>query len=353
MEDLYYYHVANIKGIGIRSIQRIYEAFGSFETACHSDLEALMKKGMLREEQACAVIHKNLQQRSRKQYERIRADGIRYISFYSERFPDALRNIYQPPKHLYVKGKMLENNILSIGIVGARNCSIYGKDMARMFGACLAGVGAQVVSGMAKGIDGWAHQGALEGAGETYAVLGCGVEQCYPASHEHLYRSIINHGGVLSEFDPFTKAKPEFFPLRNRIISGLCDGVLVVEAREKSGSLITADYALEQGKDVFVVPGRIGDDLSKGCNNLIRQGAILVTSPEDILEYYGLKSSKQQNVSSLESEILNILKEKPAYEVQILAQLNYEPKMIMQMLQQMKKNGQIRELGKGYFYIVI
>ncbi len=351
MEDLYYFHVANTKGIGIRTLQRLYEVFGSFENVCHSDVEGLMKKGMLKEEQAYAVIRKNLWERSRKQYERMRCNGIQYISFYSESFPDVLKNIYQPPKHLYVKGKMPENNKLSIGIVGARNCSIYGKDMARMFGACLARVGVQVVSGMAKGIDGWTHQGALEGAGETYAVLGCGVEQCYPASHEYLYRSIIKHGGVLSEFDPFIKAKPEFFPLRNRIISGLCDGVLVVEAREKSGSLITADYALEQGKDVFVIPGRIGDDLSKGCNNLIRQGAILVTSPEDILEYYGLKSSKTENISSIESEILNILKENPAYEVQILTQLNYAPKRIIQMLQQMKKNGQIRELGKGYFYI--
>ena len=198
------------------------------------------------------------------------------------------------PAALYALGCLPDPEKKSVAIVGARSCSAYGKKEAVRFAGVLAENGVQIISGMALGVDSWAHIGALEAGGMTVAVLGSGVDVCYPPSHEELYRRILESGGgILSEYDPGMPAMAHHFPARNRIISALADIILVVEARKKSGSLITASYALEQGKTIYAVPGRNGDPLSEGCNRLIADGAGVAWEPEILLEELGLGYSKK------------------------------------------------------------
>ena len=213
------------------------------------------------------------------------------ISRNSDRYPARFEGLSDMPEELYVMGSLPDENAPAVAIVGARMCSRYGHNIAFTFGKKLAEHGVSVISGMALGIDGAAQEGALSGGGKTYAVLGCGVDVCYPRSNKMLYDQIPEHGGILSEFPPGTQPLPYNFPLRNRLISALADVVIVVEARKKSGSLITVDYALEQGRSVYAVPGRVGDALSDGCNYLIAQGAGIAWSVEAVIEELSMQAS--------------------------------------------------------------
>jgi DNA processing protein len=205
-------------------------------------------------------------------------------------YPSALKYIADPPIVLYLRGK-LKHDEMCIAVVGSRRATWYGLDMAKRLSRELAGHGITVVSGMARGIDSQAHNGALEGGGRTIAVLGCGVDRAYPPENRELMDRIIKNGAVVSEYLPGTKPMSYNFPARNRIISGLSRGVAVVEASEKSGSLITADFALEQGRDVFAVPGNINSTYSIGTNRLIREGAKIVTCVGDILEELDMETT--------------------------------------------------------------
>lgn len=198
-------------------------------------------------------------------------------------YPERLKNISGAPKELYVLGKLPEEDRLSVAVIGARDCSEYGKYVARELGAVLGSSGISVVSGMARGIDGISQEAALNAGGSSFAVLGCGVDICYPEANRQLYERLKISGGILSEYSPGSPALACHFPPRNRIVSGLADVVVVIEARVKSGTLITVDMALEQGREVYVVPGRVTDRLSDGCNSLIKQGAGILLSPEDFL----------------------------------------------------------------------
>ncbi len=217
--------------------------------------------------------------------------GYEVLTPLDDRFPKKLLEIDDCPITLYIRSDRFNNNKFiipefAIGIVGARRCSLYGKDISRKLAKDLAKEGVNIVSGLAYGIDVAAHEGAMEAGGYTTAVLGGGVATCYPTKHNHIFNNIIKTGCVLSE-EPFDKAvEPYMFPKRNRIISGLSYGILVVEAAKKSGSLITADFALEQGREVFAVPGRVLDPKSFGSNHLIKQGAKPVFDYDDILEEY-------------------------------------------------------------------
>ena len=201
-------------------------------------------------------------------------------------FPALLAAIHDPPPQLYLRGSgevsLLE--LPAVAIVGARACSSYGRSVARSLARELAAAGLVVVSGMARGIDGEAHRGALDASGRTVAVLGCGVDRDYPAAHAELARRICENGLVVSEYEPGVEPAPWRFPARNRIIAGLCRATLVIEARERSGALITADFALEEGRDVLAVPGEITSSLSGGTNALLRLGATPVTCAADVLE---------------------------------------------------------------------
>ena len=212
------------------------------------------------------------------------AKNMQLIPYSSRAYPDKLTHIAQPPYAIFCKGAMPDAR-KSVGIVGARMCSEYGRSIATKLGKLLADKDVQVISGMALGIDSASHAGALQGKGSTFAVLGCGCDVCYPKNARNLYENIQSSGGgILSEYPPGTLPHSRLFPPRNRIISALSDLVLVIEAREKSGTLITVDMALEQGKDVFAVPGRITDTCSRGCNRLIGNGAGIAVSVAQLLQ---------------------------------------------------------------------
>jgi DNA processing protein len=206
--------------------------------------------------------------------------------------PELLRQIHDPPRALYLRGAG-DPDLLSrpaVAIVGARACSAYGAQVARMLGRELAAAGLVVVSGLARGVDAEAHRGALEAGGVTAAVLGCGIDRDYPAAHAELARRICERGLVVSEYEPGIEPAPWRFPARNRIIAGLTAATVIVEARERSGALITADFALEDGREVFAVPGEITGALARGTNRLLRQGAIPLTATPDVLEVFGVAS---------------------------------------------------------------
>ena len=209
--------------------------------------------------------------------------------------PELLQQIHDPPRSLFLRGAP-DPEILArpaVAIVGARACSPYGAQVARMLGRELAAAGLVVVSGLARGIDGEAHRGALDAGGVTVAVLGCGIDRDYPAAHSELARRICERGLVVSEYEPGVEPAPWRFPARNRIIAGLTAVTVIVEARERSGALITADFALEDGREVFAVPGEITGMLSTGTNRLLRQGATPLTTADDVLELFGLAASQR------------------------------------------------------------
>ncbi len=219
----------------------------------------------------------------KEEYEKLSQKGIHFMAIFSEEYPGRLKNIPDPPYAIYVKGQVPKEEVLSVAVIGARECSEYGRYVGQEIGKILGKNGVQVISGMARGIDGISQGAALEAGGSSFGVLGCGVDICYPAGNRQLYERLLKHGGILSSFPPGTLPKAQHFPPRNRIVSGLSDVVIVVEARLKSGTLITVDMALEQGREVYVVPGRLTDRLSDGCNKLIKQGAGIILSPEEFL----------------------------------------------------------------------
>lgn len=229
--------------------------------------------------------------------------GIVFLHQNSKNYPKRLAQLYDIPYGLYCKGKPVRKEGAVVAVVGARGCSEYGKRAAWTLAKEFAHMGIAVVSGMAAGIDTAAHQGCIAGGGSTYAVLGCGVDICYPRENIQLYMQIQRNGCLLSEYTPGTPPVPGRFPVRNRIISGMADAVVVVEARKRSGSLITVDQALEQNKDVFVVPGRIGEALSEGCHELIKQGAQIITEPQDILQSSLVKENIPMQKSPLNCSI--------------------------------------------------
>lgn len=221
-----------------------------------------------------------------REYEQLSSKQIRFVLHEEEGFPGKLLEIPDPPYGIFYKGDLPEETQPSVAVIGARECSEYGRYVAEELGRYLGRQGIQVISGMARGIDGISQQAALSAGGTSYGVLGCGVDICYPSQNRKLYEELLQKGGLISAYAPGTKPLPQYFPPRNRIVSGLSDALIVIEARQKSGTLITVDMALEQGKDVYVVPGRIIDRLSDGCNRLLTQGAGVFLSPESFLEEF-------------------------------------------------------------------
>ncbi|MGZ8782042.1 MAG: DNA-processing protein DprA [Gaiellaceae bacterium] len=230
----------------------------------------------------------------RAELERLGGLGFRFLARSDPGFPPLLGAIHDPPPGLFLRGQA-EVSLLSrpaVAIVGARACSAYGRQVARSLGRELAAAGLVVVSGLARGVDAEAHRGALEAAGATVAVLGCGIDRDYPAAHRELARQVAAEGLVVAEYAPGVEPAPWRFPARNRIVAGLCAATVVVEARERSGALITADFALEEGREVLAVPGEITSGLAVGSNALLRLGATPLTCAQDVLESFGLTATR-------------------------------------------------------------
>lgn len=250
-------------------------------------------------------------------------------------YPKALKEIAVPPPVLFLRGSQSPGDEPGLAIVGSRNASAYGKLQARQWGASLAELGLTIVSGLARGIDMAAHQGALEAGGKTLAVLGSGIDRLYPPENENLAKRIELQGCLVSEFPPGTEPFPGNFPRRNRIISGLTLGVMVIEARQKSGALITAKFAVEQGREVFALPGLPGSEHSKGSNGLIQGGAKLVQEIGDVLEEFPYLSFKRKTgeprkEDSLEAKILDTLQGQK--EGKVVETLMKETKLPMEVL---------------------
>lgn len=281
------YFFCHIEGVGFRTLKKLIDRVPNWEKAY--ELPQKQLEELLGSKMAELIVERKKQANPLQMWKQLQQQEILFASYWNSVYPETLRCIQEPPKALYALGQMPSPEEKRVAVIGARACSEYGRRMARQFGEDLAGQGIAVVSGMARGIDGISQRYALEAGGISYAVLGCGVDVCYPRENRALYDTLRVQGGILSEYVPGTEAKAQLFPPRNRIISGLSDVIVVVEARKKSGTIITVDMALEQGKEVMVVPGRVGDGLSEGCNDLLRQGAAPVLESADILKLLGME----------------------------------------------------------------
>ena len=285
-------------------------------------------------------------------------ERIRQISSKSAEYPQKLNNYPKMPEILFTKGNLPDAKKPTAAIVGARACSPYGRIQAFRYAKILSSAGVQIISGMAYGIDAEAHKGALEGGTPTYAILAGGVDICYPSGNRPLYDRILReNGGILSEQPPGMRARNYFFPARNRIISGLADLVLIVEAREKSGSLITAQWALDQGKIVYAVPGPVNEALSMGCHKLIYDGAGIAYSPEILLRELGLNcenkvKSPEKNDLGLASDlklVYSCLDLRPKSTDFLIQKTGLPPEKIGSLLLELKLSGLVREIGRHYY----
>lgn len=272
--------------------------------------------------------------------------AFREISVNDTEYPESLRRIHDPPKKLYAIGQRLFNDRPRVAIVGARKCTAYGRSIAKELAAELAGAGIDIVSGLALGIDAAAHSGALIN-GSTIAILGCGIDKVYPLTNKQLYGRVIKTGTVLSEYPPGTLPLAHNFPARNRIVSGMSIGVIVVEAGNKSGALITADFALEQGREVMAIPGHVKNPASWGCHELIKAGAALVIGAKDVLEILDLEKTgsahSKKKLSPEENAILQSLGFEPAYIDQLALRMGVTPASLAGPLIGLEINGYVRK----------
>lgn len=319
------------KGIGIRTYKTLLERFGSSEailSATKSELEAVPGIGP---KLANAIVEESKSIDISTEMNLAKEKDVQILPYTSEQYPKHLKTIYDPPLVLYVKGNILETDILALAVVGARRCTYYGLSQAERFSRLLAQKGLCIVSGMARGIDAAAHRGAIQSNGRTIAVLGCGLGVIYPRENIELAEQIARHGALVSEFPMNTPPDFRNFPPRNRLISGLSLGVLVVESALNSGSLITAQWALEQGKEVFAVPGNIDNIYSRGTHKLIKEGAKLVEDITDIIQELGplaetLRTSDESATNDPRSLSLN------SQEKKIFSLLSSSPKDIDEII---------------------
>lgn len=284
MEDIYWIWLSRIKEIGPITCFNLLKIFKTPKQIWDTSKEDFIQAGFS-SRIACALVNKDYKKNLNNYINYMRENDIKILKIFDAAYPHKLKQIYAPPIVLFAKGNLTVLNEPAIAIVGCRFSSTYGEKVAKEFAYKLSKRNINIISGLARGIDTCAHLGCLQAKGKTIAIMGSGLDVIYPTENKNIYDEIIKNGGIIiSEYIIGTKPLPENFPRRNRIISGLSDGVLVVEAKEKSGTLITVDFALEQGKEVYVIPGNIDNVNSYGTNNLIKQGAQLITSENDIIE---------------------------------------------------------------------
>lgn len=284
------------------------------------------------------------------------SQNVKIVTIKSESYPQLLKETISPPVILYCRGNVDLLKSTCVAIVGTRRCTKYGKETTYRFAYDIASSGLTVVSGLADGVDSVAHKATLDAKGHTIAVLACGINNCYPATNKPLYDSIVeNDGLVLSEHKPNEKALAYYFPARNRIIAGLSKGVLITEATEKSGSMHTKEYALENNRDLYVVPGRITDIYSSGCNAIIKNcQSVMVLSPDEIINAYGKELHVGEDTVVIQTNmdeqlVLNILKTDELSYDEILEKTGLEPKSLNTLLMRMELKGLINKLPGNYY----
>jgi DNA processing protein len=358
MSDLRYWVGFNIvHGIGPTRLRALIDYFGDVERAWHASDGELTHAGLDR--RSTKNLLKTRAERDLDQeLAGIAAAGARVLTWESPAYPRLLREIADPPPVLYVRGDITEEDAWAVAVVGTRRISAYGREVTRRLTTALARSGITIVSGLARGIDAEAHRAALNSGGRTIAVLGCGIDQIYPPEHRKLAQEIVAHGAVLSDYPLGTRPEGSNFPPRNRIISGLSLGVLITEAPARSGALITADFAGEQGRDVFAVPGSILDRRCAGTNALIQDGAKVVLGPEDVVEELNLTMVAEQSearqvlpADATEAALLASLSAEPAHVDELRQQVGLPIAQVTSTLALMELKGLVRQVG-GMKYVV-
>jgi DNA processing protein len=351
------YSLVLVNGLGRKHLRHIYQTLGSFSAlAEHQDV--LEKLGVHREVRTCLRKKLHPEQVKRDKEKRLE-ESIEFVCFLDQGFPEALAEIPDPPLLLFYRGQLSCLRKPLIGVVGSRKPTPYGKAACAHLSEQLCQAGFSIVSGLAYGIDAEAHRTALRCGAGTIGVLGCGIDQVYPPLHRSLYQEICQDGLLLSEYPPGTPPIAGLFPDRNRIIGGLSLGVLVIEAAERSGSLITADFALEQGREVFAVPGPIFSPLSAGPHNLLKQGAKLVTSSEDIIEEFRFllpsaslkrKTVQPPELDPGEKKLLQLIAFEPIHWNELFATIDPEERrQLDRNLLRLETKGFIVSLAGGFY----
>jgi len=300
--DKYLYWLDRVNGLGPVTKRNLIDAFGEAKNIFQASERHL--KYILNDKKLQLFMDAKMQVEIDTAFEELQSKKIHMICFHEEQYPKKLIHIPDPPFALYYKGQLPAERLPAVAVIGARECSSYGEYIASELGKVLGQQGIQVISGMAKGIDGISQSAALEVGGISFGVLGCGVDVCYPASNRLLYEELQLKGGILSAYPPGTTPQARLFPPRNRIVSGLADVLVVIEARQRSGTSITVEMALEQGREIYAVPGRVTDRLSDGCNKMIKEGAHVFLSPEDFMMDLGALLPVQMD--NLRKQQLNI-----------------------------------------------
>lgn len=347
-----------VKGIGAARLRALLQHFGDVETAWNAPAQELRQAGL-----GPKLVETFQQVRSEvsleKVWERIQSQGVQVFTWEDEAYPHRLKEIDQPPPVLYLRGTLAPEDEWAVAIVGTRGITSYGRQVTAELAGGLARRGVTVVSGLARGVDAEAHKACLAAGGRTLAILGSGVDHIYPPEHRQLAEQMIASGGLLSDYAPGTPPDGVNFPPRNRIISGLSLAVIVVEAGEHSGALITAEFAAEQGREVFAVPGNINAPKSAGCNRLIQQGARPLLSLEDVLEALDLVSLSQHRQArsvlpkdEVEARLLSVLSKEPLHVDEIRAQVSMPIEKVSATLALMELKGMVRQVG-GMQYVAV
>ena len=354
--------LARVKGLGCVSFKKLVACFGDPTEAFSATPSELAAVEGLQRDAIDSLVGFSQWAEVDNELKRVRSSGVTLVRYTDIEYPERLRAIADPPPVLYVKGAFAASDQRAMAIVGSRSASDYGRRVARDLARGLASYGFTVVSGLARGIDGMAHDTALNAGGRTIAVLGSGVERAYPPEHDKLYQRIAEQGAIISELPIGAKPLAYNFPARNRLISGLSLGVVVVEATEKSGSLITASLATDQGREVFAVPGEVGSSRSRGAHRLIRQGAKLVEAVDDIIEEIAPQLVRPagatlghrvrqlpQNSSAAVQKIFAILQERSLQVDEIIEDSGLVAAQVLGILLDLELQGYLKQLpGKVY-----
>lgn len=360
MEEYYLMWLTRIDGIGLKRAHRLLEHFGSAEAVWRAEPSAIRRSTILGEKLTEGLLLSREEDQLNDWIIELEEKEIDFYSYWHPRYPRLLREIQNPPLGIYVRGEIPDDEIDTVAIIGARKCSRYGAAVAYDIAKDLGKTNVIVVSGMARGIDSEGHRGILDGGGKTIAVLGCGVDICYPAENKELMERIIENGCVISEYPPGMPAVAKNFPNRNRIIAGLSKMVVVVEAGKRSGTIITADLALDYGREVYAVPGNVTSALSYGTNALIKQGCPIITEGSDILSALGIAYKETEkvkfqiktaeNISPEEKEIFDLIEDSTPISAEALCRrLGRKVQEVQYILSLLELSGYIEKIPQaGY-----
>lgn len=351
-----------IAGVGPRTQQSLLARFGSPEAVFRADADELRAVEGIGPKLAAAIIAAGAANHAEAERARCRELGVTLIFRGSPDYPRSLAEIPDPPSVLYCQGRLENRDNLAVAIVGSRRCTHYGRQMAERLAGALARAGLTVISGLARGIDAAAHEGALAAGGRTLAVLGTGLANIYPPEHKALGERVISQGALLAETALDQAPIPGLFPQRNRIISGMSQAVIVVEAARNSGALHTVRHAIEQGREVFAVPGRIDSLASEGCHDIIRDGATLVRNADDVLQALGpmvapvtstpagtVHSPRELTLDPQEQRILNLVTVEPIHVDEILRGAEIEPSRVLSTLTVLEMRRFVKRLPGGCY----